>query len=179
MLLKLTAIALAVPVAGAATVAATGVMVIDVREHKANGQHLVIPVPMLPVRVLAGMVPSLAIPLKSDHHRMDADARQAMQAGAQVLEALAASPDGELVRVNDRDETVVIVKEEGHLAVHVRSARETVDVNVPLDLARAVMEDVKDGTVDPSAILGALARTGRGRLVDVHADDADVSIRVM
>jgi hypothetical protein len=179
MLLKLAAVALAVPVAGAATVAATGVVLVDVREHKANGQHLVIPVPMLPLRVLAGLVPHGAIPLQNHHHRMDEDARQAMRAGSQVLQALAASPDGELVRAEERDQTVVVAKEDGHITVHVRSPREQVDVNVPLELAQSVLEDAQDGMIDPSAILGALARTGRGKLVEVHADDADVSIRVM
>ena len=55
MIVKLAAAVLALPVAAVATVAATGVVVVDV--HERQGHHIVVPVPLLAVRVAAAFVP--------------------------------------------------------------------------------------------------------------------------
>ena len=62
----------------------------------------------------------------------DNEALQHIGVAREVLEALAAAPDGELVRVEERDELVVITKEGRSLRVHVSGKKENVTVNVPL-----------------------------------------------
>ncbi len=182
MLLKLAGLALAVPVAGVAAVASTGVLVVDVREPGPAGHHIVIPVPLLPLRAGAAFVPPSAVSLADVSHHgraMDPEALQAMKSTGKILDALSAAPDGELVRVEEPGESVVIAKQGDRLHVSVQSVNEDqVEVSVPLRLARAVIADAQDGVVDPAAIVGAMASCPRGRLVDVHGRDGDVSIRV-
>ena len=62
----------------------------------------------------------------------DQAALEQMGVAREVLEALAKSPDGELVRVEERDEQVVITKQGRTLQIRVHSAKEDVSVNVPL-----------------------------------------------
>ena len=73
----------------------------------------------------------------------------------EVLEALAKAPDGELVRVEERDETVVVAKQGRSLHVTVHSSREHVSVNVPLHLALQALPD-RDGRIHTAALAASL-----------------------
>ena len=84
----------------------------------------------------------------------------------EVVEALAEAPDGEFVRVEERDETVVISKEGRTLKVRVTGKRESVSVNVPLHLALSALPG-EDGRIRTAALAGALSGVRFTDLVDV------------
>jgi hypothetical protein len=95
----------------------------------------------------------------------------------EVLEALAAAPDGELVRVEERDEVVVITKEGRSLHVQVSGRKENVSVNVPLHLARQALPD-ENGRIQTAALAGALGAVRFTDLVDVRDGDDHVRVYV-
>ncbi len=155
-------------------------LVVEVREKGPAGHHLVIPVPLLPLRTAAAFVPPATVDLADHGRALDPDAREALKSAGKVLDALEAAPDGELVRVEEPQESVLISKEDGRLRVSAHSTRgEQVEVEVPLSLAREVVADAQDGTVDPGAVLRAVGACPRGRLVEVRDRDADVRIRIL
>jgi hypothetical protein len=170
-MLKL-AIVLGVPIALVATVASLGVVVVDVREGGPNGSRIVVPVPL----VLAQAAVALA-PMAAPEHamRVPEEAVEHMGLAREVVEALAAAPDGEFVRVEERDETVVITKEGQTLKVRVTGKRESVSVNVPLHLALAALPG-RDGRIRTAALAGALAGVRFTDIVDVK--DGNDHVRV-
>jgi hypothetical protein len=168
MLKLILASAAAMPLAAGATVAATGIAWVDVREGGPNGTHIVVPVPLL-----AAEVASAFVPIPDLRHEMG-EAREHLGAARKVLEALRESPDGELVRVEEKDETVVISKEGDTLRVHVTGRNEEVNVNVPLESAAEVIRP--DGRIDPSAAVRGLRHARFQTLVEVRDGDDHVKI---
>jgi hypothetical protein len=132
---KLVAV-LAIPFALLATVAALGVVVVDVRDAGPGGHHLVVPVPLLLVQTAAALVPE-------DQARLElGEATRYVPLAREVLRALADSPDGELVRVEEPGTRVVVSKSGDVIAVRVRDGGDEVSVNLPLRLAlRALPPD--------------------------------------
>jgi hypothetical protein len=168
---KLAAI-LAVPLALLATVASLGVMVVDVREGGPNGQHIVVPVPLVLAQVALAFVPAdkLQVP--------DRDVVEHIGVAREILEALAKAPDGELVRVEERDEQVVITKEGSSLHVRVHGNHgEDVSVNVPLHVALQALPDAQ-GRISGLALAGSLSAVRFTDLVEVKDGDEQVRIRV-
>ena len=156
--------AVAVPAIAAGSVAATGVVVVDVREAR-NGQHIVVPVPLALAQVAAAFVP-----LEKTHVRIPPKAVQYMPVAKQVLAALAEAEDGELVRVEEPGKNVVIAKEGGTLRVKVDERGKHVDVNVPIRMALSLLPDA-DGRLSASAALFALQHARYSKVVDVTDDD--------
>ena len=166
------AVLLGVPVAMLATVASLGIVVVDVREGGPNGNRFVVPVPL----VLAQAALALA-PLAAPEHamRVPHQALEHMGLAREVLEALEVAPDGELVRVEQRDETVVVAKEGRFFKVHVTGPRENVSVNVPLHMALSALPG-PDGRIRTLALAGALSGVRFTDLVDVQ--DGNDHVRV-
>jgi hypothetical protein len=170
-MLKL-AIVLGVPIALVATVASLGVVVVDVREGGPDGSRIVVPVPLVLAQAAVALAPMAA----PDHAmRVPEEAVEHMGLAREVVEALAAAPDGEFVRVEERDETVVITKEGQTLKVRVTGKRESVSVNVPLHLALSALPG-RDGRIRTAALAGALAGVRFTDIVDVK--DGDDHVRV-
>jgi hypothetical protein len=166
------AILLGVPVALLATVASLGVIVVDVREGGPNGHRFVVPVPLVVAQA------ALAIaPMAAPHHAMKLppEAVEHLGLAREVLEAIEAAPDGEFVRVEQRDEQVVVAKEGRYFKVHVTGPRENVSVNVPLHLALAALPG-GDGRIRTVALAGALGGVRFTDLVDVQ--DGNDHVRV-
>jgi hypothetical protein len=109
--------------------------------------------------------------------RVPDEALEHMGLAREVIEALAAAPDGELVRVEERNELVVITKEGRSLRVHVTSDRENVSVNVPLHLALQALPDER-GRVHTAALAGALGSVRFTDLVDVQDGKDHVRVYV-
>jgi hypothetical protein len=168
MLKLILAGAAAMPIAAGATVAATGIAWVDVREGGPNGTRIVVPVPLLAAEVAASVVP---IP---DIREEMGEAREHLGAARKILDALRESPDGELVRVEEKDETVVIAKEGDTLRIHVTGRKEQVDVNVPLESAAEVIRP--DGRIDPGAAVRGLRHARFQTLVEVRDGDDHVKI---
>jgi len=154
------AIILGVPVAMLATIASLGVVVVDVREGGPDGNRIVVPVPLVFAQVALALAP-IAAP---DHAmRVPEQALEHMDLAKEVLEALAAAPDGEYVRVEDHDELVVVAKEGRYFKVNVKN----VSVNVPINLALQALPG-RDGRIRTAALAGALSGVRFTNLVDVQ-----------
>jgi len=167
------AVILGVPIALLATVASLGVVVVDVREGGPNGSHIVVPVPLVFAQAALAVAPALA---PADKLRIpDNEALEHIGLAREVLEALAAAPDGELVRVEERDELVVVAKEGRSLRVRVSGERENVSVNVPLHLALQALPD-EHGRIHPAALAAALGGVRFTDLVEVQ--DGNDHVRV-
>ncbi len=133
MLKLILAGAVAVPVAGAGVVAATGVAWVDVKEGGRNGTHIVLPVPLALAQTAAAFIPD------QKQHLHLGEAAKYLPIAREALEALAEAPDGELVRVEERNELVVITKVGRTLHVQVEDDGEEVEVNVPIEMALEVI----------------------------------------
>jgi len=169
-MVKLMAV-LSVPAALLAAVASLGVVVVDVREGGPGGTRIVVPVPLFVAQTALSLVPA-------DKTRVDLDrAAEHLPLAREVLEALADGPDGELVRVEEPGERVVIVKEGAVLRVRVVGRDEDVTVNVPLALALAALPDER-GQVSPLLLAGALGTARFTDLVDVRSGGDHVKVYV-
>jgi hypothetical protein len=168
------AVILGVPIALLATIASLGVVVVDVREGGPSGNRIVVPVPLVFAQAALAIAPAVA---PSDKMRVPDEALEHMGLAREVLEALAAAPDGELVRVEERDEVVVITKEGRSLHVQVSGRKENVSVNVPLHLARQALPD-ENGRIQTAALAGALGAVRFTDLVDVRDGDDHVRVYV-
>jgi len=167
------AVILGVPIALLATVASLGVVVVDVREGGPDGNRIVVPVPLVFAQAALAVAPAVA---PADKLRIpDNEALEHIGLAREVLEALAAAPDGELVRVEERDELVVVAKEGRFLRVRVSGERENVSVNVPLYLALQALPD-EHGRIRTAALAGALGGVRFTDLVEVQ--DGNDHVRV-
>ena len=168
------AIILGVPAALVATVASLGVIVVDVREGGPDGHRIVVPVPLVLAQAALTVAPAFA----HDAMRIpDAHALAHVGVARQVIEALAEAPDGELVRVEERGEQVVIAKQGRSLRVRVRSEKENVAVNVPLQLALQALPDA-DGRIRTAGLAAALAGVRFTDLVEVQDGKDHVRVYV-
>ncbi len=166
------AVILGVPIALLATIASLGVVVVDVREGGPDGTRIVVPVPLVFAQAALAVAPAVA---PADKMRIPDEALEYVGLAREVLEALAAAPDGELVRVEERDELVVITKEGRSLRVRVSGERENVSVNVPLHLALQALPD-EHGHIRTAALAGALGGVRFTDLVEVQ--DGNDHVRV-
>jgi hypothetical protein len=169
------AFVLGVPVAMLATVASLGVAVVDVREGGPNGTRIVVPVPLVLAQAAVAVAPAVA-----PEHALrvpDEDVLEHMGLAREVIEALAEAPDGELVRVEERDELVVITKEGRSLHVRVHDGKDDVDVRVPLHVALAALPG-RDGHIRTAALAASLGSLRFTDLVDVHSGDDHVRVYV-
>lgn len=93
-----------------------------------------------------------------------------------ILEAAVKSKDGEFVRVEESGETTVVVhKKKDTLFVDVKDDGDTVQVEVPLTVARAMLNG-DDNTLNIRSALEALGEGKGGTLVTV--DDGESKVRV-
>ena len=169
-MVKLLAV-LSVPATLVAAVASLGVAVVDVREGGPDGHHIVVPVPLALVQTALAFVPEERVRVKLDH------AARHLPLAREVLEALAAGPDGELVRVEEPGEQVVITKVGDTLRVHVHDGKDDVTVNVPIPLAMAAIPDA-DGRIPMVSLAGALGGVRFTDLVDVRSGNDHVKVYV-
>lgn len=158
----------------AAVVAATGVMVVDVKD--ADGTHIVVPVPLLVAETAAHFAPTQGA-ATAVNRQLDR-ARKYLPAAEEVLAAIAESPDFELVDVEEGAEHVRVSKVGDALHVHVEGPRENVEVNVPFALARQALSQARNGRIEPSDLVAALRRARLTRLADVSDGGEHVSITI-
>jgi hypothetical protein len=170
------AILLGVPVAMLATVASMGVVVVDVREGGPDGHRVVVPVPLVLAQAALTVAPVFA---PADKLRVPAgEGLEHIALAREVLEALAAAPDGELVSVEGPNEQVLIAKQGRNLKVRVHQDHgEGVSVNVPLQLALQALPDAK-GHLRLAGLAGALGGVRFTDLVEVKGEHENVRIWV-
>lgn len=169
-MVKLLAV-LSVPAALVAGVASLGIVVVDVREGGPEGTHIVVPVPLVLAQAALAFVPEEKIRVKLDR------AEKYLPLAREVLDALAQGPDGELVRVEEPGEEVVITKEGDTLHVRVQDKDDDVTVNVPLRLVQAAVPDAH-GRIRKGDLAVALGSTRFTDLVDVRSGRDHVTVSV-
>jgi hypothetical protein len=174
MLLKIAVILASIPMVLLAMVAGTGLVVVDVKPS--DGPHLVLPIPLLLAETAARLAPNASAHMQIDRH-LD-QVRRFLPAAEEALDALAQSPDGNLVEVDDNDEHVRIGKRGDVLEVRVEGPRENVSVNVPIEVAREAVRQAGSGAVSPGDLIGALRHARLTQLVDVRDGEDRVRITV-
>jgi len=170
---KLAAI-LGVPIALLATVASLGVIVVDVREGGPDGHRIIVPLPLVLAQAAVAVAPAVA---EKEMRIPDHEALEHIGVARQVVEALAQAPDGELVRVEEPGEQIVITKHGRSLQIRVHGDDEDVSVNVPLALALSALPD-EGGHLRTAALASSLAAVRFTDLVDVRDGDDHVRIYV-
>ncbi|MCG6921452.1 MAG: hypothetical protein PVJ73_09860 [Acidobacteriota bacterium] len=171
-MVKLAAV-LAVPLALLATVASLGVVVVDVQEGGPDGHRIMVPVPLVFAQAALAAGPIVA----EEELRIPDEALEHIGIAREILDALAAAPDGVLVHVQEPDEEVIIRKVGDKLVVRVHGNEEEVSVNVPLSLARSALPD-SDGRISTVAMAGSLGGVRFTDLVEVHDGNDHVRIWV-
>ena len=171
-MVKLAAV-LAVPLALLATVASLGVVVVDVQEGGPDGHRIMVPVPLVFAQAALAAGPIVA----EEELRSPDEALEHIGIAREILDALAAAPDGVLVHVQEPDEEVIIRKVGDKLVVRVHGNEEEVSVNVPLSLARSALPD-SDGRISTVAMAGSLGGVRFTDLVEVHDGNDHVRIWV-
>jgi hypothetical protein len=166
MIKLLLAGVVAVPVVAAGAVAATGVVVVDVKEAR-NGRHIVVPVPLALAQAAAAFVPGdkTRVPL-------DREATRYLPVAREALQALADAEDAELVRVEEPGQLVSIRKEGDLLRIRVEEHDQQVNVQVPISLALSVLPDA-GGRITASQAVFALQRARLTQVVDVQGRDGE------
>jgi hypothetical protein len=169
------AVILGVPIAMLATVASLGIVVVDVREGGPDGHRIVVPVPLVLAQAALAVAPAVA---PDEKLRIPyGEALEHVGLAREVLEALAEAPDGELVRVEEANERVLVTKEGRSLRVRVSSDRENVNVTVPIHLAMQALPD-RSGRIHTAALAGALSSVRFTDLVDVQDGKDHVRVYV-
>ncbi len=163
--------AIAIPAATTATVAATGVAWIDVKEGGPEGHRFVVPVPLVLAEIAASFVPEKELDLK-----LGEEAREYLRSAPAVLKALAEAPDGEYVRVDEGEQQVLIEKRGDTLRVSVHGRNEDVQVNVPLAAVSEIIGE--DGRLSPRRAVRLLRHARFSTLVDVRDGNDHVKITV-
>ena len=172
MFLKIAVVAAAIPVAAAAVVAGTGVVVVDVRES--GGHRFVIPVPL----VLAESAAHFAPTPRAHNLQQLREVERYLPVAHEVIAALAAAPDGVLVEVQDRRDHVRIEKAGGTLRIRVEEPGSNVSVNVPLDMVQESLQQLRGGRIDAAGLIGTLRQARLTDLVEVQDGDDHVKISV-
>jgi hypothetical protein len=171
-MVKLLAALAAVPVCCMALVVGTGVLVVDVQESGPRGHRIIVPVPLLVAQAAARFVPAAHKPL--DVPQLKAHFREAER----FAQALSDAPDGEYVRVEEREQTVAITKVRGTLQVRVHGRDEEVAVDVPLAMVGELLRRCQSGSCAPADLVAALREARLTNLADVRSRDAHVRVAV-
>lgn len=151
-----------------------GVMVVDV--HDSDGTRIVVPVPVALAQAALIFAPDEARNIEAP------EADEYLPYAQRFVEELREAPDGVYVEVDEDDEHVRVSKEGDVLRVRVISGSdESVDVNLPLSSARAMLEsyDADTRTFRASGLVSALTAAPSGKLVHVLDGGDEVEIRML
>ena len=97
---------------------------------------------------------------------------------AELLKEIKAAPDGDYVKVHDKEADVLVTKRKGMILIDVTEKSEEnakVNVKIPAGILDAITVN-EQNELDIKGVLTALEQFGTGDLVTVEADDAHVRI---
>jgi len=174
MWLRVAKVLASIAVVLGVVVAATGVMVVDVK--KPDGTRLVVPMPLLLVQAAAPLAPTQAA--AAGIERQVARVRRYLPAAEEVLAAVAGSRDSDLARVDKGDEHVRVRKVGDSLHIRVESPRKKVELNVPFELARRALDRARDGPLSPADLVALLRHSRLTQLADVDDGGDHVKITI-
>ncbi|MEZ5364411.1 MAG: hypothetical protein R2748_19270 [Bryobacterales bacterium] len=134
--------------------------------------HLWIPAPVLLAQVVAGIADPPEI-----HEKLPFEPKH-LRAAAAAIRELENAGDSELVRVESKDETVVIRKSGARIEVEVDNRNERVRVHAPLRQVREFLENHPDEPLEPASLFRLARSLPSGPLVEVTEPGQYVSIRI-
>ena len=145
--------------------------VVDVREGGPDGMHIIVPVPLSLARLALNFAPAEAkyvqVPEISEY----------LPYAERIVAELRNAPDGILVSVEERDQTVRVEKVGETLEVHVNDGSELVDVTVPLDAVLDIVRAYDGEGFDTRDLIRAIGRA-HGNVVHVRDGDEEVKVWV-
>jgi hypothetical protein len=145
--------------------------VVDVREGGPDGMHIIVPVPLSLARFALNFAPSEAKYVEVP------EIGEYLPYAERIVAELRDAPDGVLVSVEERDQTVLVEKIGDILEVHVNDGESVVDVSVPLDAVMDVVRAYDGRGFDTRDVLRAVGRA-HGDLVHVRDGDQEVKVWV-
>jgi hypothetical protein len=148
-----------------------GWLVVDVKTKGADRHHLWVPLPIGVARIVMVFIPdeelACAAPQELVKHR---------KLLRTVLDNLATCGDTTLVSVRSPEATVRIATERGKIRLDVDARDAKVHSAFKVEAIRKALERWDGRDVRPHQALELLASLGRGQLLSVQSDEADVSI---
>jgi len=169
MTTKLVAGLLIAPLVFVGLLATADYAVVDVREGGPDGMHLIVPVPLSIARMALTFAPDEAKYVEVP------EIAQYLPYAERVIEELRGAPDGILVQVEERGESVRIEKVGEALDVHVNEDGSVVDVTVPLDAVIDVLRAYDGRGFDTRDVIRAVGRA-HGNVV--HVKDGEDEVKV-
>lgn len=160
---------LVVPAIFAGLLLSADYAIVDVREGGPDGMRIIVPVPLALAKFGLNFAPPEA------KYVQVPEIAEYLPYAERIVEELRKAPDGVLVSVQERDETVLVEKVGDNLEVHVRDGDEVVDVTVPFDSVLDIVRAYDGEGFDTRDLIRAVGRA-HGDLV--HVKDGDEEIRV-
>jgi len=145
--------------------------IVDVREGGPDGVHIIVPVPLSLARLALTFAPAEA------KYVQVPEIAEYLDYAERIVEELRMAPDGVLVSVEDRDESVLVEKVGETLEVHVKASDAVIDVTVPLDAVLDVLRAYDGEGFDTRDLIRAIGRA-HGDVVHVRDGDTEVKIWV-
>lgn len=145
--------------------------IVDVREGGPGGMHIIVPVPLSLARLALNFAPAEA------KYVQVPEIAEYLPYAERIVEELRNAPDGVLVSVEERDESVLVEKVGETLEVHVTAGDAVVDVTVPLDAVLDVLRAYDGEGFDTRDLIRAIGRA-HGNVVHVRDGEDEVKIWV-
>jgi hypothetical protein len=134
----------------------------------------VVPVPLGLAQMALSFVPEQQLLIDDDE--LD-ELREHLPEVRELIRAIVDAPDGEFVRVEERNGGLVTVAKRGDaLEVFVDDDDDHVEVTLPLSLAERAIEDLASGRIRPAALVRELRSQRWTDLVEVHSGGDHVRI---
>lgn len=145
--------------------------VVDVREGGPDGMRIIVPVPLSLARLALNFAPAEA------KYVQVPEIAEYLPYAERIVAELRNAPDGLLVSVEERSQSVRVEKVGDTLAVHVEDGAEVVDVQVPLDAVLDIVRAYDGEGFDTRDLVRAVGRA-RGNVVHVKTDDEEIKVWV-
>ncbi len=149
-----------------------GWLVVDVKTKGRDGHHIWLPLPMGVARVALAFVPDDELACE-----LPAELRKHRETLRTVVDNLASCGDTTLVSVRSPEANVRIATQGGKIRLDVDAPDARVHGAFRIEALRHALERWDGKRMQASAALDLLAGLGRGELLSVESDEADVSIR--
>lgn len=148
-----------------------GWLVLDVKTKGADAHHFWVPLPIGIARVAMAFAPKKELACEAPNELVEH--REVVRA---VLDSLATCGDTTLVSVRSPEATVRIATQQGKLRLDVDARDAKVHATFRIEAVRRALARWDGKNVEPGMALDLVAGLGRGELLSVQSDEADVSI---
>ncbi|MFN2432230.1 MAG: hypothetical protein ABR599_05335 [Gemmatimonadota bacterium] len=147
-------------------------LVVDIREGGPEGHRLFVPIPLVALQAGAALAPDDAVRIEVQ------ELERVRPAAVRFLTELRRISDGELVRVEERGETISVRKLGDELRVDVRDGADHVRVKVPIAGLAEILRRSEGGELELGDALAVLGAASRGDLVYVRSGDDVVKVKI-